>query len=185
MLPEQLRIRAAIRSDVPAIGGIYRAEVAHGLASWEEEPPTDDDLTGRMDKIVHAGLPYIVAERGGALVGYSYAGFYHGRSAYRYTLEDTVYVHPDARGQGIGKALLSELLVRSEAVGARQMMALIRWVEASPSIALHRQFGFRLLGIAEGLGYKFGDWLDLALMQKALGAGKTAPPDWAWAGRKA
>jgi phosphinothricin acetyltransferase len=185
MPPEPFLIRDATRFDIPAIGAIYRPEVEHGLSSWEEEPPSDGELAARMDKIIGAGLPYLAAERDGAVLGYAYAGFYHGRSAYRYTLEDTVYIDPGARGQGVGKALMVELLARSEAVGCRQMMALIRWIPDSPSIALHKRLGFRMIGIAEGLGYKFGGWLDLALMQKTIGAGNTASPDWAWAGRKA
>ena len=141
-------------------------------------------MAARMRKIVGLGLPYLVAESDGAVLGYSYAGPFHPRSAYRYTLEDTIYLHPDAQGQGLGRKLLTILLDRCEAIGCRQMMSLIYSVENSASVALHEKLGFRIVGYAYGVAYKFGRWLDLVQMQKPLGAGNATPPDWAAIGRK-
>jgi L-amino acid N-acyltransferase YncA len=180
-----VHIRNATVSDIPAITAIYAPEVERGLASWEEAPPSEAEMMGRMEKILGLGLPYLAAERKGAIIGYSYAGPFHPRSAYRYTLEDTIYLRPDAQGQGVGKKLLVALLERCAAIGCRQMMALIYQVENSPSVILHKKLGFRTIGIAYGVGYKFGRWLDLIEMQKPLGAGNAAPPDWAAIGRKA
>jgi phosphinothricin acetyltransferase len=181
---EPFHIRDATVSDIPAIAAIYAPEVRHGLASWEEEPPGEAEMAGRMEKIHGLGLPYMVAESEGAILGYSYAGPFHPRSAYRYTLEDTIYLRPGAQGRGVGKKLLGALLERCAAIGCRQMMALIYQVENSPSVILHEKLGFRTIGIAYGVGYKLGRWLDLIEMQKPLGAGNAAPPDWAAIGRK-
>ena len=174
---DDFRIRAATAGDIPGITAIYGPEVEHGLASWEECPPDEAEMAARMTKILGMGLPYLVAERGGMVLGYSYAGPFHPRSAYRYTLEDTVYLHPDARGRGIGTALLTELLDRCAALGCRQMMALIYWTPNSASVALHEKLGFRTIGYLYGVGWKFGGWLDLIEMQKPLGPGNAAPPD--------
>jgi phosphinothricin acetyltransferase len=175
-MPEPFRLRDANRLDVSEITAIYRPEVETGLSSWEEVPPGETEMAGRMQKIQSAGLPYLVAERSGRVVGYSYADRYHPRQAYRYTLEDTVYVEPRSQGQGIGRALLEEVLRRCEAAGYRQMMAFIHWVPGSPSLALHERLGFRLIGIGHGLGYKLGAWRDLALMQLPLGPGSATEP---------
>jgi phosphinothricin acetyltransferase len=173
---EPFIIREATTDDIPVIADIYRPEVETRLASWEEIPPSEWELTGRMEKIRAQGLPYLVAERYGRVLGYSYAAPFHPRSAYRYTLEDTVYIHPDAQGQGIGRSLLEDLIRRCEALGYRQMMALIHWTPKSVSVALHERLGFRLVGIAHGVGYKFGAWHDLAQLQRSLGSGSTTSP---------
>jgi phosphinothricin acetyltransferase len=184
MPPSPFHIRDAALADVPAITAIYRPEVEHGLASWEEVPPDEAEIAARMEKMFGLGLPYLVAESDGVVLGYSYAGPFHPRSAYRYTLEDTIYLHPQARGRGLGTILLGALLDRCEAVGCRQMMSLIHWTENSASVALHEKLGFRTIGHAHGVGYKFGRWLDLIEMQKPLGGGNTTPPDRAAIGRK-
>jgi phosphinothricin acetyltransferase len=175
-MAEPFRLRDANRLDVSEIAAIYRPEVESGLASWEEVAPGETEMASRMEKVQSAGLPYLVAERAGRVLGYAYAGPYHPRAAYRYTLENTVYVEPRSQGQGIGRALLEEVLRRCEAKGYRQMMALIHWTPGSPSIALHERLGFRLIGIAHGVGYKLDAWRDLALMQRPLGPGSATEP---------
>jgi phosphinothricin acetyltransferase len=176
MPPRSFRIREASAADIPGIAAIYGPEVETGLASWEEAVPSEAEMAARMGKILALRLPYLVADRGGQVLGYSYAGPFHPRSAYRYTLEDTVYIHPESRGWGMGRALLSELLRRCELLGYRQMMALIYWTAGSASVALHERLGFRMVGVALGLGYKFGAWHDLVYMQRPLGPGSAAAP---------
>lgn len=176
MLPEPVRIRPAALTDIPTITAIYAREVSDGLATWEETPPDETDMADRMRKIFAAGLPYLVAERDGLVCGYAYAGPFHPRSGYRYTVEDTVYVAPSAQGAGIGTALLGDIVARCETLGYRQMMALIHWTQDSASVALHRRLGFNLVGIAPAVGFKLGGWRDLAYMQRALGPGATTLP---------
>jgi phosphinothricin acetyltransferase len=174
---EPFRIRDAAEADAAQIAAIYADEVAHGIATFEEVAPSAGDMAARMANIQRLGLPYLVAERAGKVLGYAYAGQFHPRAAYRYTLEDTVYIDKDARRQGVARALLDELLVRCEALGARQMMALITSVPGSASIALHQKLGFRSMGVAPAVGFKFGRWLDVAYMQRPIGAADTTPPD--------
>jgi L-amino acid N-acyltransferase YncA len=174
---DPVHIRDATDADVAQIAAIYAREVETGVATFEEVPPSQQDLASRMTNIKRLGLPYLVAARGGKVMGYAYAGQFHPRAAYRYTLEDTVYIHQDARRQGVARALLGELVIRCEALGARQMMALITSVPGSGSIALHEALGFRSMGVAPAVGYKFGRWLDVAYMQRPLGAADSTPPD--------
>jgi phosphinothricin acetyltransferase len=176
MQPESVLIRPATVADIAAITAIYGPEVETGLASWEEIPPSADEMAARMEKLQSAGLPYLAAESAGRLLGYAYAGPFHPRAAYRFTLEDTVYVHPDAQGRGVGRALLEQLLADCTAQGYRQMMALIHFTPDSASIALHQQLGFRMIGVATALGYKLGAWRDLAQLQLSLGAGNATEP---------
>jgi L-amino acid N-acyltransferase YncA len=174
---DPIHIRDATDADVGQIAAIYAQEVATGVATFEEVAPAVHDMLTRMTNIQRLGLPYLVAERDGSVLGYAYAGQFHPRAAYRYTLEDTVYIHQDARRQGVARALLDALIVRCEALGARQMMALITCVPDSGSIALHEALGFRSMGVAPAVGYKFGRWLDVAYMQRPLGAADSTPPD--------
>jgi phosphinothricin acetyltransferase len=176
MPPDSFQVRAVAPADIPAIRAIYAAEVLTGVATFEEVPPSEIEMTARIDKIVNAGLPYIVAERDDAVLGYAYAGPFHARAAYRSTLENTVYIRPEYHRQGVGRALLAELIARAEAGGHRQMMALITHVADSASVALHAALGFRMMGIAQSVGYKHGRWLDVAYMQRALGSADTTPP---------
>jgi phosphinothricin acetyltransferase len=174
---EPFQVRDATEADVAQIAAIYAHEVEHGISTFEEVTPSAQDIASRMTNIRRLGLPYLVAERAGKVLGYAYAGQFHPRAAYRYTLEDTVYIHKDARRQGVAQALLDALLARCEALGARQMMALITSVPDSPSIALHQKLGFHSMGVAPSVGYKFGRWLDVAYMQRPIGAADTTPPD--------
>jgi L-amino acid N-acyltransferase YncA len=170
-------IRDAAAADLPAITDIYRDCVLHGTASYEISPPDLAEMTGRQAGIVEKGYPYIVAEaRDGTLLGYAYASAFRTRPAYRWLVEDSIYLAPEARGQGVGKALLKELLTRCEALGFRQMVAVIGGASEA-SVALHRGLGFELTGTLRGTGFKHGKWLDTVLMQMALGEGNTTEPD--------
>jgi phosphinothricin acetyltransferase len=176
-LARLFHIRNATEADVPAIAAIYAREVLENVATFEEAPPPESEMAARMAKVQGLGLPYIVAEQDDDVQGYAYAGAFHARAAYRFTLEDTVYIRPEMHRRGIGRALLAELLTRGEALGARQMMALITHVPDSASVALHAALGFRMMGVAHSVGYKFGRWLDVAYMQRPLGAADQTPPD--------
>jgi L-amino acid N-acyltransferase YncA len=172
-----LTIRSASGADISAITGIYAAAVTHGTASFELEPPDQAEMARRMRELMDNGFPYLTAENGGALVGYAYAGPYRQRPAYRLTVEDSVYVAPDAQRRGIGRALLAALIEQSEARGYRQMIAVIgdSTLQAA-SIGLHEALGFHHVGILQGVGFKHGRWLDSVLMQRALGKGSTIDP---------
>jgi L-amino acid N-acyltransferase YncA len=176
-LADPLLIRDATDGDADAIAAIYAHEVKHGIATFEEVPPTAQDMLARVTNIQRQGLPYLVAERGGKVLGYAYAAPFHARAAYRYTLENTVYIDHAAHRQGVARALLVKLLVRAEAIGCRQMLAVITHVPDSASVALHASLGFHMLGAAEAIGYKFGRWLDVAYMQRPIGAANSVAPD--------
>jgi L-amino acid N-acyltransferase YncA len=165
-----LIIRDALEGDFSAIAAIYADHVLTGLASFEEKPPTAGDLTERWRSVLSHGLPYIVAESDGRVAGYGYAGPYRSRSAYRFTVEDSVYVARGSGGQGLGSALLAALIERCEAGSWRQMVAVIGDSDNHASIKLHRKFGFRHVGTLERVGFKFGRWVDSVLMQRALAA---------------
>jgi L-amino acid N-acyltransferase YncA len=171
-------IHPAAAADFNAIQRIYAHHVMHGLASFEETPPDAAELTQRWRAIADAGLPYLCATEdvGGALVGYAYAGPYRPRSAYRFTVEDSVYVAPGQAGRGIGRALLSQLIEICTNLGKRQMIAVIGDSGNAASIALHRACGFELTGIFQAIGFKHGRWVDSVLMQRALGPGNTSQP---------
>jgi phosphinothricin acetyltransferase len=169
-------IRPAARSDLAAIGRIYAHAVLHGTASFELEPPDDAEMRRRFDALHIGGFPYLVAELDGAVAGYAYAGPYRPRPAYRYTVEDSIYLAPEAQGRGIGRALLDRLLTESQARGYRQMIAVIGDTAQIPSIRLHEAAGFRHVGTFEAVGFKFGRWLDSVLMQKVLGSGASTMP---------
>ncbi|MGH7046272.1 MAG: GNAT family N-acetyltransferase [Stellaceae bacterium] len=170
-------LRSSQERDVAAITAIYAHHVLHGVASFEEVPPERDEIAHRRRAILESGLPYLVAERSGNIVGYCYASPYRTRSAYRFTLEDSIYVAAGEIGRGIGRALLSELIERSAALGYRQMVAVIGGSEQWPSIRLHQALGFAHIGVMPAVGFKFGGWVDTVLMQRRLGDGATTPPD--------
>jgi phosphinothricin acetyltransferase len=171
-----LLIRPAAAVDIPAIARIYAHAVEHGTASFELVSPDEAEIARRFRALADGGFPYFVAANDGAIVGYAYAGPYRTRPAYDWTVEDSIYLAPDAQGRGIGRALLDRLIVESEARGFRQMLAVIGDSEQAASIALHRAAGFALIGTFTSVGFKFGRWLDSVLMQRALGDGdKTAP----------
>jgi phosphinothricin acetyltransferase len=165
-------IRPATLADIPAITAIYAHAVRHGTASFELDPPDEVEMKRRMSHLHDGGFPYLAAEERGTLLGYAYAGLYRTRPAYRFTLEDSIYIAPDRQGQGIGRALLDTLIEKCGALGFRQMIAVIG---DSPtqvaSVALHRAAGFEMIGTLDAVGYKFDRWLDTVLMQRSLGEG--------------
>ncbi len=171
-----ISIRAASPADIPAITQIYAHAVRHGTASFELEPPDEAEMAARLQTLLKGRYPYLVAEIGGAVVGYAYAGPYRARPAYRFSVENSVYVAPEAHRRGIGRLLLDRLISDCEARGYRLMIAVIGDSAQTPSIALHRAAGFKLVGAFEGVGYKFDRWLDTVLMQRPLGKGSSAPP---------
>jgi L-amino acid N-acyltransferase YncA len=169
-------VRDVREADMDSVQAIYSHHVLHGFSSFEEIPPDRAELSLRCADILKRGLPYLVAERGGEIVGYAYAGQYRARSAYRYTVEDSVYVDHNALRQGIGRTLLGVLIERCAALGYRQMIAVIGDAGKSSSIAAHAAMGFEQVGRLPGIGYKLGRWVDIVLMQRALGPGSTIPP---------
>ena len=171
-----LSIRPATPADIPAITRIYAHAVQHGTASFELEPPDEAEMTRRQRTLIEGGYPYLVAEIDGIVAGYAYAGPYRARPAYRFSVENSVYVATDAHRRGFGRALMDRLIAESQARGYRLMIAVIGDSAQTPSIELHRAAGFRLVGVFEGVGYKFDRWLDTVLMQRALGKGTSAPP---------
>jgi L-amino acid N-acyltransferase YncA len=173
----ELAVRPATPADIPAITRIYAHAVMHGTATFELEPPDEAEMTRRMKALLDGNFPYIVAENGGALAGYAYAGLYRARPAYRFTVEDSIYVDPNAHRRGVGRTLLARLIEESERRGFRQMIAVIGDSAQTPSIEVHRALGFRMVGNFENVGFKFGRWLDSVLMQRDLGPdAKTMPP---------
>jgi len=171
-----LSIRDAAADDVQAIQRIYAFHVLHGLASFEEVPPTTTEMAARREAVVASGLPYLVATRDDRVVGYAYASSYRPRPAYRFTIEDSVYVEEGLAGKGIGAALLDELLRRCETGHWRQMLAVIGDSENHGSIGLHRSRGFEMVGTLRNVGFKLGRWVDTVLMQRQLGAGAQRLP---------
>ncbi|MFO1097009.1 MAG: N-acetyltransferase family protein [Xanthobacteraceae bacterium] len=162
-------VRDAREADMPAVQAIYAHHVRHDTASFEEEPPSVAEMMRRRGRVLEHGLPYLVAERDGAVVGYSYAMSYHARSAYRFTIEDSIYIDHRLTGAGIGRALLSSLLDRCAAGQWRQMIAVIGGSDNAASIALHAALGFRHAGTLRSVGFKFDRWIDSVLMQRGLG----------------
>ena len=170
-------IRDSADADLPAITAIYADAVSHGFTSFELKPPDSNEMARRRGDLLRAGYPYLVAERDGIVSGYAYAGLYRTRPGYRYAVENSVYVAPDARGTGIGKALLPVLIDRCAAVGFRLMVAVIGDSASQASIRLHTACGFSHAGLLPSIGWKHGRWLDSVLMTRPLGPGATSAPD--------
>jgi len=168
-------IRAATPADIPGITRIYAHAVMHGTATFELEPPDEAEMARRMTALLEGGFPYLAAEIGGALAGYAYANHYRTRPAYRFTVEDSIYIDPTAQRRGVGRALLTQLIQDCERRGFRQMVAVIGDSAQHASIEIHRALGFRPAGNFQNIGYKFGRWLDTVLMQRELGPGATKP----------
>jgi phosphinothricin acetyltransferase len=169
-------IRDAIESDLPAITAIYAHWVTHGRASFELEPPDLAEMTRRRAAVLAGGYPYLVAEHAGEVLGYAYASLYRARPAYRFTVENSVYVRPGGGRKGTGRALLEELIARCAARGFRLMIAVIGDSGNAPSIGLHSACGFQPAGVLPGTGWKHGQWVDTVLMTRELGQGRSAPP---------
>jgi L-amino acid N-acyltransferase YncA len=166
-----LLVRPSTPADLEALRDIYAHAVTQGTGTFELEVPDIAEMARRRDDVLSKGLPWLVAEEQGRVLGYAYANHFRPRPAYRFSVEDSVYLHPEAQGRGVGRALLSELLARCQAAGARQMLAVIGDSDNHASIGVHRALGFERCGLLRAVGWKFGRWLDVVLMQRALGAG--------------
>lgn len=171
-----MQVRDAVPGDLASIQAIYAHHVLHGLASYEEVPPAEDEMRRRYDDVRSRGLPYLVAADGAEVLGYAYCTLFRTRSAYRFSLEDSVYVKPGQHRRGVGRALLQVLIERSEALGYRQVIAVIGDSGNSGSIGLHASLGFLRCGLLRSSGYKFGRWVDTVLMQRPLGSGDGTAP---------
>lgn len=171
-----LIVRDAAEADMDAVRDIYAHHVLHGSATFEEVPPSSEELLSRWSSVTATGLPYLVGEINGRVVGYCYAAAFRPRPAYRFTIEDSVYISEGFAGRGIGQALLQALIDRCEAGPWRQMVAVIGDSGNAGSVALHRKLGFELLATQSSVGFKHGVWVDTVLMQRPLGAGGTTPP---------
>jgi phosphinothricin acetyltransferase len=169
-------IRPAVDADIETIAGIYRRHVLNGLGTFEEIPPGAAEMASRKAGVDALGLPYLVADDRG-VIGYAYAAPFRTRAAYRYTVEDSVYVSPDHVGRGVGKALVARLIELCEAKGLRQMMAVIGDTGNMASIGLHAALGFEHTGVSPAVGFKFGRWVDVVWMQRALNDGAMAMPE--------
>jgi phosphinothricin acetyltransferase len=171
-------IRPAVEADLTALQAIYAHHVLTGLASFEETPPDLPEMIRRWRAIAEAGLPYVVAEASGTggIAGYAYAGPYRPRSAYRFSVEDSIYLDPRFQGKGLGRALLTRLIDDATGLGKRQMIAVIGDSANHASIGVHRALGFEMTGTFKGIGLKFGRWVDTVLMQRELGPGASSAP---------
>lgn len=169
-------IRAATANDIAAIQAIYAHHVLHGLGTFETEPPDLDEMRRRHAQITGDGFPYLVGEDAGRVLGYAYANHFRTRAAYRNTVEDSIYIAPDAIGRGAGRALLQALIERCAAQGLRQMLAVIGDSGNAGSIGVHQRCGFEHVGVMKAVGRKFDRWVDVVIMQRALGPGAGAPP---------
>ena len=175
--PPDAIIRPATGNDIAAIAAIYARHVRDGTASFEIEPPSEEEMRRRHAALLARGYPYLAAEAGGEVLGYAYAGPYRPRLAYRDTVENSVYLRPEAAGRGLGTRLLDALIAACAARGFRQMVAVVGDSANLASIRLHERLGFRPVGVLRSVGYKHGRWLDTVLLQRALGTGDAAPPD--------
>ncbi len=171
-----MQIRDCLPSDLPAITAIYAHWVTHGRASFELDPPDLAEMTRRREAVLAGGYPYLVAQHEGEVLGYAYASLYRARPAYRFTVENSVYVRPGGARQGAGRALLEELITRCAARGFRLMIAVIGDSGNAPSIGLHSAAGFQPVGVLPGTGWKHGQWVDTVLMTRELGEGTSTPP---------
>ena len=177
MNPDRVTLRPSVDADLPTLTAIYAHHVLRGTASFEVDAPDLAEMTCRRADVLAKGLPWIVAQSAAGVLGYAYANHFRPRPAYRYTLEDSIYIDDAARGRGVGRLLLAELVARCEAMGARQMLAVIGDANANaPSIALHSALGFKDCGVLAAVGWKFDAWRDVKLMQRALARGAARAP---------
>jgi phosphinothricin acetyltransferase len=162
---------------VPAIAAIYAHHVLHGTGTFETAPPTEIDMATRRADVLSKGLPYLVAEEDGRLLGFAYCQWFKPRPAYRFSAEDSIYLHPEASGRGVGRQLLAELARQAQAAGIRKLIAVIGDSANAGSIGVHRTLGFEHVGVFKSCGWKFGQWRDIVLMEKTIGAGDTTAPE--------
>ena len=169
-------IRSSRDEDLPAITAIYAHHVLHGTGTFETEPPNEASMMARRADVLSKGLPYLVVEHDRKVAGFAYGNWFKPRPAYRYSVEDSIYLAPDLQRKGLGRALMAELLAQFEAVGIRKVMAIIGDSANAGSVGIHQAFGFTQVGIVESCGWKLGAWRDIVIMQKTLGVGDTQPP---------
>ncbi|QBM29593.1 GNAT family N-acetyltransferase [Hydrogenophaga pseudoflava] len=170
-------IRPSTEHDLPAITRIYAHHVLHGTGTFETTPPTLEEMTARRADVLSKGLPWLVAEEAGEVLGYAYGNWFKPRPAYRFSVEDSIYLAPEAAGKGLGRALLAELLATLERSGIRKVMAVIGDSANAGSIGVHKALGFEQVGVVQACGWKFGRWLDIVMMQRAIGEGDRTPPE--------
>lgn len=170
-------IRPSRDEDVPAITAIYAHHVLHGTGTFEIDPPSEADMAARRADVLGKGLPYLVAEQDGQVQGFAYCNWFKPRPAYRFSAEDSIYVADGARGLGLGRQLLAALADRAEAAGVRKLLAVIGDSANAGSIGVHRALGFTEVGVMRSVGWKFGAWRDIVLMERPLGAGDTTAPE--------
>ncbi|MFM6986443.1 MAG: N-acetyltransferase family protein [Hydrogenophaga sp.] len=170
-------IRPSTDADIPAITRLYAHHVLHGTGTFETTPPTAEEMRTRRADVLGKGLPWLVLEDAGKVIGYAYGNWFKPRPAYRFSVEDSIYLAPEAAGQGLGRALLAELLATLERSGIRKVMAVIGDSANAGSIGVHTALGFQPVGVVKACGWKFDRWLDIVLMERALGAGDSCPPE--------
>ncbi len=169
-------IRTATIADAPALAAIYGHHALHGFGTFEETAPTPEDMAARLKAVTDLGLPYMIAEVDSQIAGFAYASPFRTRTAYRYTVEDSVYIAPGRQGQGVGKALLTAVIAACEPLGVRQIVAMIGDSENAGSVGVHRACGFAHAGVLTAVGYKAGRWVDVVVMRRALNGGEATPP---------
>jgi L-amino acid N-acyltransferase YncA len=169
-------IRPSTEADLPAITAIYGHHVLHGTGTFETTPPTEGEMAGRRADVLGKGLPWLVAEQDGQVLGYAYCQWFKPRPAYRFSAEDSIYLHRDACGKGVGKELLAAVVAQAESVDVRKLIAVIGDSANTSSIGVHRSLGFTHVGTIANCGWKFDRWLDIVLMEKVLGTGSSTPP---------
>ena len=170
-------IRESRDGDLTAITAIYAHHVLHGTGTFETDPPTEAEMAARRSDVLGKGLPYLVAEHNGQVLGFAYCNWFKPRPAYRFSAEDSIYVEEVARGMGLGRQLLDALCGAAEAAGVRKLLAVIGDSANAGSIGVHQAAGFKHIGVMRSVGWKFGAWRDVVLMEKALGAGDTSSPE--------
>ena len=170
-------IRPSRDEDLPAITAIYAHHVLHGTGTFETDPPSAADMAARRADVLGRGLPYIVAEEQGEILGFAYANWFKPRPAYRFSAEDSIYVADAARGRGVGRLLLDALCAAAEAAGVRKLLAVIGDSANAGSVGVHRAAGFTEIGVMRSVGWKFGAWRDVVLMEKPLGPADTTAPE--------
>lgn len=170
-------IRPSTEHDLPAITRVYAHHVLHGTGTFETTPPTLEEMTARRADVLSKGLPWLVVEEAGEVLGYAYGNWFKPRPAYRFSVEDSIYLAPEAAGKGLGRALLAELLATLERSGIRKVMAVIGDSANAGSIGVHTALGFKQVGVVPSCGWKFGRWLDIVMMQRAIGEGDRTPPE--------
>lgn len=170
-------LRPSRDDDVPSLAAIYAHHVLHGTGTFEIDPPSPADMAARRAEVLGRGLPWLVLEEDGQVLGYAYCNWFKPRPAYRYSAEDSIYLAAGHEGRGLGRQLLAELARQAQAAGVRKLIAVIGDSGNAGSIGVHRSLGFEMVGTIRSCGWKFGRWLDIVLMEKALGEGDHSAPD--------